>query len=109
MPFDTKNYEIFTTAMARDRANARGTWTPEEVAAADREDDLYQQDDLLEPPSPTGPGSQYIEHDDPDPAPQEPFGNPGPRPTAWSACGVDMAGVAQQFHKGKKPSVRPPR
>jgi hypothetical protein len=33
-------------AAARDRGNARGTWTAEEVAAADRLDDAYEQDDM---------------------------------------------------------------
>lgn len=41
-----RDLQVLERAAQRDRGNRRGTWTPEEVAAADRVDDAYDLDDL---------------------------------------------------------------
>lgn len=54
-----RDMAVLEAAAARDRGNRNGTWTAEEVAAADRLDDAYMQDDL----GPVG-GSFYFEGED---------------------------------------------
>lgn len=55
-----RDLDVLAGAAARDRGNRRGTWTPEEVAAADRVDDAYHDDDLM----PLGHGWYVPDGDD---------------------------------------------